>query len=102
MKSPHFEIASRCSIGAFALALLTNCAAPNRQTWIDPFEPVNPFGAEHVVVPVNQMLTPAGRQVELPGLRPQALALSPDGKILAVSGKSHELVLVDPIAGNIL
>ena len=30
--------------------------------------------------PVNQHLTPAGTLVELPGVRPQALALSPDGK----------------------
>jgi hypothetical protein len=37
--------------------------------------------------PANQILTPTGLQVELPGLRPQALALSPDGKILVTSGK---------------
>jgi YVTN family beta-propeller protein len=96
MKCRNAEIAIRLSLAAVALAVLTNCATPNRQTALDPFEPVNPFAADHIVVPVNQVLTPAGRQVELPGLRPQALALSPDGKILAVSGKSHELVLVDP------
>ena len=50
---------------------------------------------------VQQVLTPAGVQVELPGLRPQALALSPDGKILATSGKSSELILVDPVTGAI-
>lgn len=55
-----------------------------------------------VVVPVNQVVTPAGRQVELPGLRPQVLALSPDGKLLATSGKTHELVLIDPGTGTIL
>src|ERR1051325_2866919 len=96
MKRLNAEISNRILLVVAALVVLTNCATPNRQTALDPFEPVNPFGAEHVVVPVNQMLTPAGRQVELPGLRPQALALSPDGKLLAVSGKSHELVLVDP------
>ncbi len=40
------------------------------------------------VVPVNQVVTPAGLQVALPGLRPQALALSPDGRFLVVSGKT--------------
>ena len=38
-------------------------------------------------------------QVTLPGLRPQALALSPDGKLLVVSGKTHELVVLDPVTG---
>ena len=65
-------------------------------------EPVGFSAQGHVVVPVNQILTPAGRQVELPGMRPQALGLSPDGKLLAVSGKTHELVLVDPVTGNVL
>jgi hypothetical protein len=41
------------------------------------------------VTPFNQVLTPAGRQVELPGLRPQAIALSPDGRLLVTSGKTH-------------
>lgn len=53
------------------------------------------------VTPVNQILTPSGRQVELQGLRPQALALSPDGKSLLVSGKTSELLVLDPLNGNI-
>ncbi len=54
------------------------------------------------VLPVNQVLTPAGVQVPLPGLRPQALALSPDGRLLAVSGKTSEVVVLDPAGGRIL
>jgi YVTN family beta-propeller protein len=50
---------------------------------------------------MNQVVTPAGRQVPLPGLRPQALALSPDGRLLAVSGKTSELVILDPATGKI-
>lgn len=50
---------------------------------------------EYIVTPVNQLLTPYGRQVELAGLRPQALALSPDGKHLLVSGKTSELLVID-------
>ena len=49
---------------------------------------------DSVQTPVNQKLTPFGQQIQLPGLRPQAIALSPDGSILVVSGKSHELVVV--------
>jgi hypothetical protein len=34
------------------------------------------------VTPVNQLVTPFGRQVHLPGMRPQAVALSPNGRLL--------------------
>ena len=52
--------------------------------------------------PVNQLVTPAGKFVELPGMRPQALALSPDGQLLVTAGLTHELVVVDPATGRIL
>ena len=54
------------------------------------------------MTPTNQILTPAGTQVELPGMRPQAIALSPNGKLLATSGKTAELVIVDPVSGKVL
>ena len=54
-----------------------------------------------LVTPVNQLVTPAGVQVELPGVRPNALALSPDGKILATSGLTNKLVVINPAAGKI-
>jgi YVTN family beta-propeller protein len=57
--------------------------------------------ADYLVTPVNQLLTPAGKQVDLPGMRPQALALSPNGKLLIVAGKSNELVVLDPTNGDI-
>jgi len=52
-------------------------------------------------LPVSQIITPAGIQVELPGLRPQVLALSPDGRLLITSGKTHEIVVVDPETGAV-
>jgi len=54
-----------------------------------------------VVLPVNQVLTPAGKQIELPGMRAQALALSPDGGLLVVSGLTSELVTLSPETGEI-
>ena len=54
------------------------------------------------VTPVNQLIDPAGTQVELPGLRPQVVALSPDGSLLVTSGKTNEVVVVDPASGEIL
>src|SRR5271157_3054850 len=64
-------------------------------------EPVGRSGPNRLVTPVNQIVTPLGRQVELPGLRPQALALSPDGRLLAVAGKTSEVVLLDAATGAI-
>ncbi len=52
--------------------------------------------------PVNQRVTPAGLQVDLPGMRPQALALSPDGKLLVTAGLTSELLSLDPATGTIL
>ncbi|MSU59264.1 MAG: phosphoesterase, partial [Pedosphaera sp.] len=65
-------------------------------------EAVGPAGTNRWYTPANQILTPAGVQVELPGLRPQALALSPDGRLLVTAGKTHELVVIDPRTGIIL
>lgn len=64
-------------------------------------ETVGQLGANRWYTPANQILTPAGLQVELPGLRPQALALSPDGRLLMTAGKTEEVVVVDPYTGDI-
>ncbi len=63
---------------------------------------VGQVGPNVFSTPANQMLTPAGRQLELPGTRPQAIALSPNGRLLAVSGKTPELFIVDPATAKIL
>ena len=63
---------------------------------------VGRVGANRYQTPTGQVLTPAGQQVELPGMRPQALALSPDGRLLAAAGKTNSLVLIDPANGQVL
>ena len=52
------------------------------------------------VLPVNQVVTPYGMQLTLPGLRPQALALSPDGTLLVVAGKTHEIIVANAVTGE--
>ena len=79
-----------------ALAAAGTAAAPEVIT-----EPVGRGGQNRTVLPVNQVVTPLGRQVDLPGMRPQALALSPDGRLLIVSGKTDELVVLDPATGAV-
>ena len=65
-------------------------------------EMVGRRGENRTVLPVNQEVTPLGRQTDLAGLRPQAMALSPDGRRLVVSGKTSELIVLDPANGAIL
>ncbi len=86
------------------LFCLVLCLAPQEPAAAADFttsEPVSRGATNRQYTPVNQVLTPAGVQVELPGMRPQALALSPDGKRLVTAGKSHELVVLNP-AGQVL
>src|SRR3954464_11181046 len=83
----------------FASACLSGTAAADE---IDPFEQVNTGQPGRIITPVNQVLTPAGIQVELPKIRPRAIALSPDGQVLATSGKTHDLILVNPTSGEII
>lgn len=78
----------------------SGCATPEPQN-SSTLERVG-RGTNGIVTPVNQRVTPAGRVIELPGLRPQVLALSPDGRLLVTSGKSSEIVVLDPRNGAIL
>ena len=54
-----------------------------------------------IVTPVNQLLTPFGKQVDLPGMRPQTLALAPNGRFMVVAGKTSDLIVLDPASGDI-
>ena len=88
---------------ATALALLSPFALSGHAA--DAFttrDPVGQIGTNRWYTPANQIISPAGIQVELPEMRPQAIALSPNGKLLVTSGKTHDLVVVDPASGQIL
>lgn len=58
--------------------------------------------ANGLETPDNQRVTPAGILVELPGVRPNALALSPDGELLVTAGMTHDLLVLDPGTGRVL
>src|SRR5436190_11836844 len=99
----HFKTVLLQSLAVFGTAaLLLTSSGCQSSVPVGTQEKVGPAGANRVVTPVNQVLTPAGAQVELPGMRPQALALSPDGNLLATSGKTHELIVVHPATGMIV
>ena len=99
-RSPALGLAALTRFILFILAL----ALPAACGWSEDVAsdvPVGRLGTNRWLTPVNQLLTPAGRQLQLPKLRPQALALSPNGRLLVTAGKSSELVVVDPATGAI-
>jgi YVTN family beta-propeller protein len=55
---------------------------------------------QRIVVPTNQVLSPLGKQVGYSG-RPTDLALSPDGRRLAVLDR-NQVVMIDPVAGQVV
>lgn len=91
------------SLGWLVLGLLNGAETTGIRAQESPpaDERVGRTSPIRAVTPVNQVLTPFGRQVDLEGLRPQALALSPDGRLLVVSGKTSEIVVLDPELGAV-
>ena len=107
MNYPRVIRATRRRVGALVLLaglLLNRQTAPSQQLVAQDStrDIVGRVGENRYRTPVNQILTPAGHQVELPGMRPQALALSPSGRLLVTAGKTHELVVLEPQSGKVL
>ncbi|MFN9844214.1 MAG: bifunctional YncE family protein/alkaline phosphatase family protein [Planctomycetota bacterium] len=79
---------------------LAACSAPERLA-----APTGPVGraadGSRQQTPVNQTLTPHGVFVDLPGMRPLALASSRDGARVYTAGKTNELVVLDAATGAI-
>jgi YVTN family beta-propeller protein len=86
---------------SFSTALQIAVAKEN-STSVSASDPVGRFGTNRFGTPVNQLLTPAGVLVELPGMRPQAVALSPNGRFLVTASLTHELVAIEAVTGKIL
>ena len=86
-------------LGIIITCLLVGCSLdqPRSRT-----APVGQVSENCYIMPTSQILIPAGQQICLPGLRPQALALSPDGELLVTSGKNNQLYVIDPATGEIL
>lgn len=89
------------AILAIVLGFFT-CCERKETTLSSSIETVGYQPSGKSVLPVNQVLHPYGSQLILPGLRPQALAISPDGHMVVVSGKTNELVVLDPLSLQVL
>ena len=44
--------------------------------------------SDRTETPLNQVLTPAGYKIDLPGMRPQVLSITPNGKWLIKIGRA--------------
>ena len=85
------------------LIFITACSSVDQsQVIVSTNAPVGQVGTNIFFTPTNQLLTPAGKLVELPGMRPQAIALFADGTRLITAGKTPEIVVVDPSSGEIM
>jgi YVTN family beta-propeller protein len=89
MKPQRLQVALVVLAGSLACA----CRAEPETVGISAHDP------DRLVTPVNQVVDPHGTVIQLPGMRPQAIALSPDGELLVTAGKTHELVVLDPRDG---
>lgn len=90
-----------CAVWLIAGLVFELRAQDNNQTDASNTDLVGHYRDDAIVTPVNQLLTPFGKQVDLPGMRPQALALSPDGRLLLAAGKTNDLVIIDPASGEL-
>ncbi len=91
----------RATVAAAAVLIAVSASTPSRGAASpQDKETVGNRPQARAVLPVNQIVTPYGIQLTLPGLRPQALALSPDGTLLVVAGKTHEIIVADAVTGK--
>ncbi|MBN1457749.1 MAG: bifunctional YncE family protein/alkaline phosphatase family protein [Sedimentisphaerales bacterium] len=90
---------SLCVLGIMLASLLAGCSLDLSRS---KTAPVGLISKNRYILPTGQILTPAGQQIRVPGLRPQALALSPDGELVVTSGKNNHLYVIDAATGNIL
>lgn len=98
-----FIAMKRIVFGSLATSILLAAATANAQAGLfDATTETVGHNTNGLETPVNQLVTPAGVFVPLPRMRPNALALSPDGKLLVTSGLVQELVAIDPATGKVL
>jgi YVTN family beta-propeller protein len=102
----HFH-PSRLVFGAIVAAGLARVDLPSYgqilpEAQFSTSQAVGPLSGGRYYTPVNQIISPAGVQVELPRMRPQAIALSPNGQLLVTAGKTPELGVIDPATGKVL
>ncbi len=88
------------AISFFAIAAHAQVAPPPAQQKPALTGKVGKLGENQWLLPTGQIISPAGQRIDFPGVRPQALALSPNGKFLAVAGSSKDVFIFDAVTGR--
>ena len=101
---PFASMKFKLLIFCFPVILILSAAqsAYSQEASFDATTEIVGYNTNGLETPVNQLVTPTGIYVPLPGMRPNALALSPNSKLLVTSGLQDELVAIDPVTGQIL
>ncbi len=63
---------------------------------------VGRIATNRYALPTGQLLSPTGTQIELPTMRPQVIALSPDRKVLVTAGKTNGIAVIDIATGKVI
>src|SRR5437868_4329166 len=92
---PSFAAALLLTFVLLQSGCKTGTGSNERSPEFSTTQVVGRLGANRYYTPANQILTPAGIQVPLPGMRPQAIALSPNGRLLVTASKPHEPVVLE-------
>jgi len=96
------QVLTRAGLLALGFGVLSSGCRSTSGRLFEPNATDNVADTNLRFTPTNQRLTPTGKQVELPGMRPQAIALSPNGRWVVTAGKTHELVVLDATTGEVL
>ncbi|MCE9610166.1 MAG: beta-propeller fold lactonase family protein [Chthoniobacter sp.] len=92
------------AVALFGTAIAQTTVSPNRPPAATPtaakVERVGKSGENRWLLPTGQMIAPAGKQIDMPTIRPQALTLSPNGRFLAVAGSSKDVFIFDAATGE--
>ena len=100
----HCMLARLIALSVICTLTLARPAAAQQAPAIDPAQydqlRIGDGDGQRIVVPTNQVLSPAGRQVAFSG-RPTDVALSPDGRWLAVLDRGH-VAIINPESAEVV
>ncbi len=78
------------------------CAAAFAATAAERYPVQGPLSEGDILLPIQQRVTPAGKQIVLAKQRPQGVAWHPGGKYFVASGSTAELLVIDPEKAEII
>jgi YVTN family beta-propeller protein len=92
-----------CLCGALATAFVsTSVITQAAGVRLSQPDAIGRIATNRYALPNGQLLSPAGAQIELPSMRPQVFAMSPDRKVLVTAGKTNGIAVIDVASGKVI